>query len=273
MQLWEAALLGLIQGLTEFLPISSSGHLVLAQYLLGVEGEANVTFEVFVHFGTALSIMTVYRRRLATILIESMSAIRRPAAITASYKGNEPFRTAVNVAVTLIPTGIVYLSLKDFLEARFGDPLFVCAMLLVTGVLLLLTLLRKAPKGDIGIPKAFLIGAAQAAAMLPGISRSGATICTAIYANTDPEKAANFSFLMLLPVVLLATAIKSLDMISGAGMADASWGALLVGTIVAYVSGVAAIKVLLNVVRRGRLAWFAAYCFVVGGVGLWLIAG
>ena len=97
-------------------------------------------------------------------------------------------------------------------------------MLIVTGVLLLLTLLRKAPKGDIGIPKAFLIGAAQAAAMLPGISRSGATICTAIYANTDPEKAANFSFLMLLPVVLLATAIKSLDMISGAGMADASLG-------------------------------------------------
>jgi undecaprenyl-diphosphatase len=275
MQIWEAALLGLIQGLTEFLPISSSGHLVLAQYLLGIEGEANVTFEVFVHFGTALSIITVYRKRLATILRESIlvlvSAIAKPASVVTSYRDNEPARTAINIAITLIPTGVVYLTLKDFLEARFGDPRFVCAMLIVTGVLLLLTLVRRRPKGDIGAFKAFLIGSAQAVAMLPGISRSGATICTAIYANTDPEKAANFSFLMLLPVVILATAIKSLDMFSAAAPSD-SLATLAVGTLVAYISGVAAIKALLGVVRRGRLAWFALYCFIAGAVGLWLLA-
>ena len=271
MQIWEAALLGLIQGLTEFLPISSSGHLVLAQYLLGVEGEANVTFEVFVHFGTALSIVTVYRNRLIEIVKASLAAIAKPTAIAASYRDHEPVRTAMNIVITLVPTGIVYLTLKDFLEARFGDPRFVCAMLVVTGVLLLLTRIRRRPSGDIKAGKAFLIGCAQAVAMLPGISRSGATICTAIYANTDPEKAANFSFLMLLPVVLLATAIKSLEMLS-ASEPTGSLMTLAVGTVVAYASGVAAIKVLLGIVRQGRLAWFAVYCFAVGGFGLWLLA-
>ncbi len=271
MELWEAALLGLIQGLTEFLPISSSGHLVLAQFLLGVEGGENVTFEVFVHFGTALSIITVYRKRLALIIREVIAALGSPTTLAARYNDTEPLRTAVNILITLVPTGLVYLTLKDFLEARFGDPLFVCAMLIVTGILLLLTMLRKSPSGDIRLPKAFLIGCAQAAAMLPGISRSGATICTAIYANTDPEKAANFSFLMLLPVVLLATVIKSLDMVS-AGAAGGSWIVLAVGTLVAYISGIAAIKALIGVVRRGRLAWFALYCFAVGGFGIWLLA-
>lgn len=271
MQLWEAALLGLIQGLTEFLPISSSGHLVLAQYLLGVEGEDNVTFEVFVHFGTALSIITVYWTHLREITAATLAAAKEPANLKDSYLEVEQFRTAANVALTLVPTGIVYLTLKDFLEAKFSDPRFVCGMLVVTGVLLLLTIVRRQPRGGIGPLKALFIGSAQAVAMLPGISRSGATICAAIYADTDPEKAANFSFLMLLPVVILATVIKAADLLA-APTATASVPALLIGTAIAYVSGIAAIKALLGVIRRGRLWWFAAYCFAAGGAGLWLLS-
>jgi undecaprenyl-diphosphatase len=265
---WEAAILGLVQGLTEFLPVSSSGHLVLGQYVLGLDPAAgdDVTFEVFVHFGTVLSILTVYGRRAFRIVIETLGAAARPAAFSARYRNSEEVRFGLFILVTLIPTGIVYVLFKDPLEAAFQHPRLVCGMLLVTGLLLLLTLLRKHPEGRLSPLKALLIGVAQSAAMIPGISRSGATICAAIYQNVTPEKAADFSFLMLLPVVLGATLLKSLDMLDG-GL-TMGWTPLVVGTGVAYVSGVLAIKVVLGFVRRGRLAYFAYYCFVVGAIGL-----
>ena len=271
MELWEAAVLGLVQGLTEFLPISSSGHLVLGEYLLGIDKatSGNVTFEVFVHFDTVLSILTVYWRTIREVVSDSFAALFRPAEWRERYGSVEGFHTGVNILITMVPTGIVYLLFKDFLEAQFGDPKFVSGMLIVTGVLLLLTLLRKKPDGSINPIKAFFIGVAQAAAMLPGISRSGSTICTALYLNTAPEKAANFSFLMLLPVVLIATVLKSVEMME-TGFTT-SVPVLLVGALVAYISGVAAIKLLLGVIRRGKLQYFAIYCFVVGGLGLWLL--
>ncbi len=268
MNWWEAALLGLVQGLTEFLPISSSGHLVLGKYLLGIDpaGADNVTFEVFVHFGTVLSILTVYRYEVLALLRKSLAAARTPGKFAGHYRREEEVRTAVFILITMIPTGLVYVLFKDFLESRFGDPHFVAGMLIVTGVLLLLTLLRKNPDGPITPGKAFLIGTAQSAAMIPGISRSGATICTALYLNVTPRRAADFSFLMLLPVVLGATLLKSLEMAEqGISM---GWLPLFIGTVVAYVSGVAAIKLLLDVIRRGNLAYFAYYCFLVGTLGL-----
>lgn len=267
MSWWEAALLGLIQGLTEFLPISSSGHLVLGQYLLGLDTSGTtITFEVFVHFGTVLSILTVYRRRILAILESTWAAARQPATITMRYRDHEDFRLAVFILITMIPTGLVYVLFKDPLEAAFQQPRLVCGMLLVTGLLLLLTLLRKAPDGPLSPVKSFVIGIAQSAAMIPGISRSGATICTALYQNVTPEKAANFSFLMLLPVVLGATLLKSLDMLEhGISM---GWLPLTLGTLVAYLSGIIAIKVVLDFVRRGRLQYFAYYCFLIGTLGL-----
>lgn len=269
---WEAALLGLVQGLTEFLPISSSGHLVLGKYLLGIDTAVgdNVVFEVFVHFGTVLSIMTVYWERVLVILRDTFSAAASPARLGAHYREREGFRTAVLILVTMVPTGVVYVLFKDFLEAAFGDPRLVCGMLIVTGMLLLLTLLRKNPDGKLTPAKAFLIGVAQSAAMIPGISRSGSTICTALYQNVEPERAANFSFLMLLPVVLGATLLKVLDLAEGG--VTMGWLPLVVGTVVAYASGVLAIKILLAFVRQGRLSYFAYYCFLVGGLGLLLIA-
>ncbi|NNE35519.1 MAG: undecaprenyl-diphosphate phosphatase [Rhodothermales bacterium] len=271
MELWEAIVLGLVQGLTEFLPVSSSGHLVLGEYLLGIDKEAagNVTFEVFVHFGTVLSILTVYWRSVGDIIGQSFGALVRPSEWRSRYVEIDGFRMGVNILITMIPTGITYILFKDFLEARFSDPRFVAGMLIVTGVLLLLTLLRKKPSGEVSPVKAFFIGVAQAFAMLPGISRSGSTICTALYLNTSPEKAANFSFLMLLPVVTIATAIKSIEMFQ-VGF-SVSLMALLLGALTAYVSGVVAIKLLLDIIRRGKIQYFAIYCFIVGGFGLWLL--
>jgi undecaprenyl-diphosphatase len=268
---WEAALLGLVQGLTEFLPVSSSGHLVLGQYLLGLDpAEASdVTFEVFVHFGTVLSILTVYYRRVGALIATTLGALAHPAQVGTRYREDAAFRTACFILLTMIPTGLVYVLLKDRLEAAFGSPRLVCGALIVTGVLLLLTLLRPGPDGRLSPLKALLVGVAQSAAMIPGISRSGSTICTALYQNVNPEEAANFSFLMLLPVVVGATLLKTLDLVELGPTVD--WAPILIGTVVAYASGVGAIKLMLDFVRRGRLQYFAYYCFAAGGLGLLLI--
>jgi len=267
---WEALLLGLVQGITEFVPVSSSGHLVLSQYLLGIGSEqADITFEVFVHFGTVLSILTVYGEEVGALLSEAWAGLRRPTAVPTRYRENDTFRLGVFILVTLIPTGIVYVLFREPLEQAFGSPRFTCAMLLVTGVLLLLTLLRPNPEGSLSPLKSFVVGLGQSAAMIPGISRSGATICTALYQNVEPERAANFSFLMLLPVVLGATLIKGVEL-AEQGLTTA-WMPLTLGTVAAYGSGIAAIYVVLDFVRRGNLQYFAYYCFVVGGLGLWLL--
>ncbi len=268
MSWWEALILGLLQGLTEFLPVSSSGHLVLGQYVLGLN-PGGITFEVFVHFGTVLSILTVYWRRVGVIVGEVWKALPRPADWPVRYRTRDAFRLAVWILITLVPTGLVYVLLGDWIEQTFEHPRFAAGMLLVTGVLLVLTRLRRHPDGDLSPLKALVVGIAQSAAMLPGISRSGATICAAIYQNVRPERAADFSFLMLLPVVLGATLLKGIELLhtrEAMGMLP-----LMIGTLAAYISGVAAIKMLLQVVRRGQLIYFAYYCFVVGLLGLWLI--
>ena len=267
---WEALLLGLIQGLTEFIPVSSSGHLVLGQYLLGLDGEAaDVTFEVFVHFGTVLSILTVYWDEVADLLGEAWAGLRAPRAVPTRFAENDTFRLGVFILVTLVPTGAAYVLFREPLEQAFDSPYLTSAMLLVTGLLLLLTRIGPRPDGALSGLKAVVVGVAQSFAMIPGISRSGATICTALYQNVQPERAANFSFLMLLPVVLGATLLKSLELAEqGLGTAGVP---LLLGTVAAYGSGIGAIYVVLDVVRRGNLQYFAYYCFLVGGLGVWLL--
>ncbi len=292
MSWWQAALLGLVQGLAEFLPISSSGHLVLGEYVLGLNTQAanDVTFEVFVHFGTALSILVVYRERIWRILRDAFGAFTTPSAWAAAVRpgrierarGDEidyepqptggpvpSLRLALYVLITMVPTFIGYLLFEEPLEALFGDPRFVCGALLVTGVLLLLTRLRPDPDGVLSPLKSVLVGIAQTCALIPGISRSGSTICTAIYLNVDRKEAADFSFLMLLPVVLGATLLKTLDMLE-VGMTVGVLP-LVVGTAVAFGSGVFAIRAVQVLVQRHSLQYFAYYCFAVGGLGLVLI--
>ncbi len=294
MSWWEAIVLGLVQGLAEFLPVSSSGHLVLGQYLLGID-EADITFEVFVHFGTVLSIVTVYWGRILVIFREVFRALARPRLLRTAFSpgpiehatpepfaaevgaagapaGDEPSgaaRLAALILLSMIPTGIVYVLFKDPLEAAFADPRLVCMMLLVTGGLLLLIRFRPDPDGALAPLKALSIGLAQGAAMIPGISRSGSTISAAILQNVNRKDAADFSFLMSLPVIVGATLLKVLDLFEVE--AEVDWLPLVLGTLVAYAAGVWAIRVVIAFVQRGDLKYFAYYVFVVGTLGLILI--
>lgn len=259
---WQAAILGLVQGVAEFLPISSSGHLVLGEYLLGLQSDGGVTFEVFVHFGTVLSICTVYYARIGRILREAFTF----SDVERRYRENEDYRFAVFILITLVLTGIVYLLFGDQLEALFESPRFVCAMLLVTGLLLLLTLLRRNPEGKLSPLKVVLIGLAQGAALTPGISRSGATICTALYQGVENRKAADFSFLMSLPAIVGATIVSTVEVWEKGSSVGAV--PLAVGTLVAYASGVLAIRWMIDLVSRGNLHYFAFYLFIAGTLGL-----
>jgi len=290
---WEALILGLLQGLAEFLPISSSGHLVLGQYFLGVS-EPDITFEVFVHFGTVCSIATVYWKRIVTIIRQFFGALLHPSRLRAALRPgpienapDEPFsaevsgkgdrstppsgpvRLALFILLSMIPTGIVYVLFGDTLEGLFEYPKFVCGMLLVTGVLLLLIRFRPNPDGNFSTAKSLLVGLAQGAAMIPGISRSGSTISTAIFLNVDRKDAADFSFLMSLPVIVGATLLKALDIFETNAAVD--WLPIVVGTLVAYVSGIWAIRVVIAFVQRGDLQYFAYYCFAAGTLGLLFI--
>jgi len=271
MNWWQAVILGLVQGLTEFLPISSSGHLVLGEHLLGLDatGSKDITFEVFTHLGTALSILTVYRKDVAGLVRAALRAVLRPAEFRSAYANRAPVRTVAFILITLIPTGIAYVLFKDFLEEAFDQPRFVSGMLLVTGVLLFLTVFKGRTSGELTPWKAFVVGIAQSFAMIPGISRSGSTICTAIYQNVAQEEAANFSFLMVLPVIIGAAILK----FGEAFGSEATTAALplLIGTVVAYLSGIVAIKIVIAFIRKGNLSWFAYYCFAIGALGLILI--
>src|SRR5690606_6871679 len=187
---WEAILLGLIQGLTEFLPVSSSGHLVLVQHLLGLASD-DVTFEVFVHFGTVLSIIHVYRLRLGELIRNGWAGVANPSKVAQNYRENADFLFVIFILITMIPTFIIYLIFKDSLNAAFDDPRQILMMIFVKGVLLLLTKIRRNPDWPLTPRKSIWIGAAQRAPLMPGLSRSRGTICTARCQNVTPERGAN----------------------------------------------------------------------------------
>ena len=266
---WEAALFGLIQGLTEFLPISSSGHLLLAQHLLGLEAD-DLTFEVFVHFGTVLSIASVYRARLRRMARNTWAGLIRPTRFATCYRSDEDVRHVAFIVLATIPTGVIYLLFGEQIASAFTAPRLACSMLLVTGAMLLLTRIAgRSPGGDLSPLKSILIGVAQGAAMIPGISRSGATICTALYQRVHREKAADFSFLMAMPVIVGATGIEALKLVQAGAAGE--WVPILIGTVVACAAGVVAIRIVLDFVRRSRLDWFAHYCFAAGIAGWFLV--
>jgi undecaprenyl-diphosphatase len=197
---------------------------------------------------------------------ETFRAVGDPMNVRTQYGESKDFRIVVYILLSIIPTGIVYVMFKDQLEAAFSDPRLVSAMLLVTGTLLLLTMLRRHPSGEMSVWRSLLAGLAQAAAMIPGISRSGSTICTAIYTNVNREEAADFSFLMVLPVIIGATLLKAIEMFeveSAVGFLP-----LAIGTLIAWISGIWAIKVVIQFVKSGKLQVFTIYCFLVGIAGL-----
>lgn len=252
----QAIVLGLVQGITEFLPVSSSGHLQIAKDLLGVEIENNITFDVTLHAATVLSTILVLWQELWRILKGLFSRTF-----------NEEQAYVIKIILSMLPAGVVGILFADQIEAAFSSLAFVGAMLLLTAALLSFAYYAKPrPKAEIGFRDAFLIGCSQAVATLPGLSRSGTTIATGLLLGNDKSSVANFSFLMVIPVIL---GKMLLDICSGEMAAmSVPTEALVSGFIAAFVSGALACKFMIEIVKRGRLIWFALYCAIVGVICL-----
>ncbi len=252
----QAILLGIVQGITEFLPVSSSGHLQLAKELLGVELENNITFDVTLHAATVLSTIVVLWRELWQLL---------RGVFSKSF--NDEQRYILNVVVSMIPAGVVGVLFADQIEALFSSLWFVGLMLLLTAALLTFAYYAKPrQRSEITTRDAFIIGLAQAAATMPGLSRSGSTIATGLLLGCEKSKVANFSFIMVIPVIL---GKMLLDILSGEMAAmSVETGVLISGFVAAFVSGALACKFMIEIVKRGKLIWFALYCAVVGLVAI-----
>ena len=274
MDVLQALWLGVLQGVTEFLPISSSGHLVLGKAILGVH-TTGVAYEVFVHFGTFLAILTIFWGDVLNILKAVGRTLHHPSAVTwhESYREDPFFRLAILIILGTIPILIVGLLFEQEIEAAFASPLLVSLALIATGTFLLGTRWIKPKDTQFGMVRAFVIGLAQAFAILPGISRSGSTIAAAMYSGVERGEAARFSFLLVLPAILGATVLKGAELLQ-TGLPSQGALTLLVGTLAAYCSGAIALKWLLGVIRRGRLDRFAYYCYAIGFIGLiWFARG
>jgi len=250
----EALILGVIQGLTEFLPISSSGHLELGSYFLNVNSGDNLLFAIIVHGATALSTVVVFRKEILSLATDLLQ-----------FKWNEGTKYVSKLALSMIPVGIVGVLFEAEIESFFGGKIiFVASMLLITGLLLLSTRLIKPQNNSISFFNAFIIGLAQAVAILPGISRSGATIATSLFLGVDKEKATRFSFLMVLAPILGALLLKVKDLIGDPSLAgNIGVSSLIIGFIAAFISGLAACTWMIQIVKKGKLSYFAIYCFVV----------
>lgn len=268
MSIWFAALQGLVQGLTEFLPVSSSGHLVLVQALFGSGVETNyMLFNVLLHFGTLLSVVVAFWKDIKELFVEFFGWIRDGFRIN----GHPYRRFIVMLLITLIPMFLI-LPIESRLEAAFSSPLLVGLLLLVTAALLFLS--EKAPKKhkteqNASWLDALIVGIGQMFAVLPGLSRSGTTICTGLFCGFSREYAVRFSFIMSLPVVLGANILELADVIREPSlMGDASIACYAVGILVSMVSGLAAIRLVKFITKRGNFRPFVVYCTLVGTVAV-----
>jgi len=258
MEILDAIILGIVQGLTEFLPVSSSGHLELGAAILGDQKvpEESLLFTVVLHFATALATILVFRKDIAAILEGLLK-----------FKWNEETQFFTKIVLSMIPAVIIGLFFEEQLEQFFGGKVtFVGFMLLVTALLLFLADKAKNTSKAVTFPNAIIIGLAQAVAMLPGISRSGATISTSVLLGIDKNKAARFSFLMVVPLILGKIAKDILD---GALTYNGdSFGYLTAGFIAAFISGYFACTWMIALVRKSKLIYFAIYCTIVGLIAI-----
>ena len=259
MSIIEAIILGIVQGLTEFLPVSSSGHLQLAKALLGVEIEENLLFDCTLHAATVLSTIVILWPEIKRLIMGLFSR---------TFNDEQAY--IIKLIISMIPIAIVGFTLKDYLNAMLSSPYIltiVGAMLLLTAVLLTFAYYaRPRNKESISYRDATIIGVAQAVAAMPGLSRSGSTIATGIILGNEKSQVAQFSFLMVLAPILgemLLNIAKGEVVFSSIGTAP-----LLAGFIASFVVGCLACKFMLGIVRRGKLVWFAVYCAIVGVISI-----
>lgn len=254
MDLLSAIILGIIQGLTEFLPVSSSGHLELAKVFLGNDAvaEESMLMTVVLHFATALSTVVIFRKDLLAIFKGLLS-----------FKWNQELQFSLKIIISMIPAAIVGILYDDLIESFFnGQILLVGSMLILTGALLFLADKAKSTNKNVSFMNAFIIGVSQAIAILPGISRSGATISTSVLMGVDREKAARFSFLMVVPLIFgkIAKDVLSDDF----SLVNVDVFSLSFGFIAAFITGLFACTWMISLVKKSKLVYFSIYCFIVG---------
>ena len=258
MEVLDSILLGIIQGLTEFLPVSSSGHLELGKAVLGDKSipEESLLFTVVLHFATALSTIVVFRKDIL-LLIKGIL----------KFEWNDDLQFASKIAISMIPAVIVGLFFEEQLEQLFGgNILLVGFMLLITAILLFFADKAKNTNKNVSFSNAFIIGVSQAIAMLPGISRSGATISTSVLLGNDKTKAARFSFLMVVPLIFGKIAK---DVLSGdLGLESQNFTTLSIGFIAAFISGLFACTWMISLVKKSKLSYFSIYCAIVGLIAI-----
>lgn len=260
MEWFEALILGLLQGLTEYLPVSSSGHLAIGSALFGIEGEETLAFTIVVHVATVFSTLVILWKEIDWIFKGLFK-----------FQMNDETRYVINIIISMIPIGIVGVFFKDEVEAIFGSGLLVvgCCLLLTAVLLTFSYYYKPRQKAEISKKDAFIIGLAQACAVLPGLSRSGSTIATGLLLGDDKAKLAQFSFLMVIPPILGEALLDGMKLMKGEAIAgDIPALSLIIGFVAAFVSGCLACKWMINIVKKGKLVYFGIYCAIAGTLTL-----
>jgi undecaprenyl-diphosphatase len=256
MDYFEAFLLGIVQGLTEFLPISSSGHIEISKVILGSSFDKNegLLFTIILHFATSLSTMFFFRKDIIDIFKGLLTK-----------KWNESKKFSLSILISMIPAVFIGLLYEDFINSLFnGSLILVAAMLYITGLLLFLSDFLKLKNKEITYKNSFIIGLAQAIAILPGISRSGATIATSVIMGIDREKAARFSFIMVIPLIFGSMFKSMIDY--DFNLESFNILSLLIGFISAFITGLFACKWMIRLVKSSKLYYFSIYCWIVGSI-------
>jgi undecaprenyl-diphosphatase len=266
MELYQGIILGIIQGLTEFLPVSSSGHLVLGQIFFGIT-QSQLVFDISVHVGTLLAVIVVYASDISSMLVSLfgfLSNAVRFKPVTHLVKEDKNLRMVGFILIGSIPTGIIGLALKEFEHILFTSEVLVGAMLILTGTILWLSrkyYFNENKEDGFGIKKALFIGIIQGLAVIPGISRSGSTIATGMFLGLNRVTAAKFSFLLSIPAIMGAEILSIKDIIQEGLVVDS---VTIYATIASFITGLIALKILLRLVHSGRFHLFAPYCWLVG---------
>lgn len=267
MEIWKAIIVGIVQGLAEFLPVSSSGHIVLTQYLLGIrevgsDHQPDLSFEIILHLGTLVSVLIFFWPSLWRLV----RSLYTPSMV-------EDRKMIMWLAIATLPAVVAALLFKDFFDSVPGNPFMVSAFLILTGLILFVPRLVKGQKNKVGLKSAIIMGIGQALAIFPGISRSGSTIAAGLVSGVKAEKAAEFSFLMSIPaiaggfVLTMKDQMEKADSFSEAFMSCFS-APYLAGAAAAAVVGLLAIYLVMGAVKRGKLEYFSYYCFAAGIAGM-----